>query len=412
MNDVLTQITSLAESCQCGNHHNEISIEKIVIDDGALKQSVSYIKTKKFKKVALIADEHTYQAAGEHFVDFLKDEDIPYSVSLIQADENNDVAADEAAIVQVLIEAATEADVFVAIGSGTIHDIVRFSSYKLGKPFISIPTAPSVDGFASMGAPLVIRGVKKTYQTAAPLAIFADLAVLENAPKKMIAAGFGDMMAKHTSLLDWKFGHLVANEPYCPLVAQVTLDSLESCVKKAELIAKGDKEGIRILMKALIHSGLAMLIFGQSHPASGGEHHLSHYWEMEFLRQKRPQVLHGAKVGASTPLLADIYIQEFLSLLSDSVKLEQLGDSEYSRQILNKITENKQEIVAAFQALPEPLQLRNLIKLVGGQSLPEQLGIDNELIKASLNEAHHLRDRFTVLKFLNEIVKIERKFIV
>ena len=72
------------------------------------------------------------------------------------------------------------------MGAGTLHDIVRFCSDKTTKPFISIPTAPSVDGFTSMGAPLIVRGVKKTFQTAAPIGVFADIDVLKVAQSRVV----------------------------------------------------------------------------------------------------------------------------------------------------------------------------------------------------------------------------------
>src|SRR5690606_41679685 len=103
-------------------------------------------------------------------------------------------------------------------GSGTIQDITRFCSGKIGKPFISIPTAPSVDRFTSLGAPIIVRGFNETAQTVAPIALFADINILRKAPTEMIAAGFEDMIAKFTSLADWKFVVLLNNEPYCPLV--------------------------------------------------------------------------------------------------------------------------------------------------------------------------------------------------
>lgn len=67
------------------------------------------------------------------------------------------------------------------------------------------------------------------------------------------------------------------------------------------------EEGIRILMTSLIESGIAMLKFGQSHPASGAEHHLSHFWEMEYLRRGSRALLHGAKVGVACAEISRLY---------------------------------------------------------------------------------------------------------
>lgn len=399
MEEYIRELMTLAHNCDCGNQHNSIPIEKMVVANDALAEAAVFVKNKAFKHAFLIADENTLNAAGKQLSRHFIEENIDYSVCLIQPDANNDVVADEKSLVQALLELPREADVIIAVGAGTLHDIARFTSAKIGVPFISAPTAPSVDGFTSLGAPLIIRGVKTTFQMTAPMALFADLAVLKASPQKMIAAGFGDMVAKYTSLADWKFSHLVKGEPYCPLVAKITREALESCNDNVTKISIGDEEGIQILIKALIKSGLAMLLFGQSHPASVGEHHLSHYWEMEFLQQNRPAVLHGAKVGVSTSLLADIYKKEFIEVITDPVRLASLCD----HQLEKNITENLQEIIALYGEVPSSSQLGGLLEKLGGATFPEQLGIDDNLVKRSLSDAHKLRNRFTALRFLNEV---------
>jgi glycerol-1-phosphate dehydrogenase [NAD(P)+] len=410
METVITEMMSLAKSCDCGNHHNEIPIETILVGNNVLGEAAAYLERKAFKKAVIIADEHTFIVAGEELTNYLSSTKVGYSVCILKPDENNDVVADEKSLVQALLETSQDTDVIIAVGSGTIHDIARFTSTKMKISFISVPTAPSVDGFTSMGAPLIVRGIKQTFQMMAPIAVFADLNVLRTAPKKMIAAGFGDMLAKYTSLADWKFGHLAEGEPYCPLVAKITSDALEQCVRNIDKIAAADEEGVRILIEALIGSGLAMLLFGQSHPASGGEHHLSHYWEMEFLRQNRPQVLHGAKVGVAVAQLAEVYEREFLQLIEAEPKnLEDFIKTNEDLTVLENIKANLQEIKSVYSAVPKATQLRDLIEKVGGETQPEQLGIDQELVVRSLTNAHHLRNRYTALKFLNEVIKVEHQ---
>lgn len=393
MDNYIAELTTLAQNCDCGNHHHCIPIEKILIGNSVYKELAVYVDKKGFNHAVIIADKNTHQAAGKSLSGTLKEAGIDVSISRITPDENNDVVADETSLVQALLEIPVETDIIIAVGAGTIHDIARFCSTKMKVPFISVPTAPSVDGFTSMGAPLIVRGVKTTFQMTAPIALFADLSVLKASPRKMAAAGFGDMLAKYTSLADWKFGHLVKGEPYCPLVAAITRGALESCVEKVEKIAAADEEGIQILIEALIKSGLAMLIFGQSHPASGGEHHLSHYWEMEFLQRKRSAVLHGAKVGVSTALLAEVYKGHFLSLLAESARLQSTPNA--------LINDNVEEVIKIYQEIPTPEHLKNLLTQTGGEILPEQLGIDKQLVAASLRHAHTLRNRFTALKYMN-----------
>lgn len=405
METFIAEIHDLSKTCSCQNEHNEIPIESIVVKSGALNKVAHYLTKKSFKYPKIIADDKTMKAAGEKLAELLEAEGIKVTSCQITPDENGDVVADEKALVQVLLETGKTSDVMIAVGSGTIHDITRFCSATLNIPFISVPTAPSVDGFTSLGAPLIVRGEKKTFQMTSPIAVFADIDVLKNAPKEMIAAGVGDVIAKYTSLADWKFERYAANAPFCELSAELTQLTLDECVNNIDKIASADEEGITILIESLIKSGIAMLVFGQSHPASGGEHHLSHYWEMDLLKNNRPQVLHGAKVGVTTILLSSIYKTKFLAELENI--LDNPAIQEKHEQLLVNIRENKDQIKQIIQAIPDPADTRKLMESLGGPVTPEELGISDSLVQESLKHAHNLRDRYTVLKFLNEVLQTE-----
>jgi len=409
METFVAEIHDLFKTCSCGNHHNEIPIERIVAENGALNKVASFLAEKSFTCPKIVADIRTMNAAGARLTELLTAAGLEVTSCEVTPDENGDVVADEKALVQVLLETGKKNDVMVAVGSGTIHDITRFCSATLNIPFISIPTAPSVDGFTSLGAPLIVRGVKKTFQMTSPIAVFADIDVLKKAPKEMIAAGVGDMIAKYTSLADWKFERYIADAPYCELSAELTQLALDECVTSIEKIAKAEDEGITILIESLIKSGIAMLVFGQSHPASGGEHHLSHYWEMDLLKNNRPQVLHGAKVGVTTILLSSIYKREFLNELDNILRNDTI--QEKNDKVLENLRVNKDKIEEIIQAIPDPESTIWLMQNLGGPVLPNELGISESLVNDSLKQAHHLRDRYTVLKFLNEVLKTEYDFV-
>ncbi|MGG1612258.1 sn-glycerol-1-phosphate dehydrogenase [Paenibacillus phoenicis] len=364
-------------------------LKVIELDRGVIRKVAPYLREQGYRHVLLVADDHTYAAAGEQLMGLLEAEGVNTRVVLIQPDAQGDVVADEIAIVQLLLEIRPdETDVLLAVGSGTIHDIVRFAAHKTGKPFVSVPTAPSVDGFTSAGAPLIVRGVKKTVPAVPPVAIFADLDILMAAPQRLVAAGFGDMLGKYTSLFDWKFSRLTAGEPYDEQAAAITERALRSCVSHAEAIGARTEEGIRALMTALIESGIAMLLFGQSHPASGAEHHLSHYWEMEYLRQGRRALLHGAKVGVACAEIARVYHAAGEGMLPGAEPAA--------------LREHREQVRAWLRDLPGEAELRGLLRKAGGPSTLAELGIGEELFARSLREAHRVRDRRTLLRALNE----------
>jgi glycerol-1-phosphate dehydrogenase [NAD(P)+] len=381
MSDLMDQVKRAASMIDDTALHS-IEMGPVVLEAGAIKRVGPYLKDRTWRKIVVVADKNTYSAAGSDLMDTLSEANLDVHLTVIQPDGQGDVIADETAVVQLLLDLkAHQANSVVALGTGTLHDIARFAAYTTGIPFISVPTAPSVDGFNSKGAPLILRGAKKTIQATGPDAIFADLDILSRAPASMVAAGFGDMIAKYTSLFDWKFGSLVRNEPYSPIVAELTRNALQQCVDGVEEIAARSPAGIRLLTGALIESGFAMLMFGQSHPASGAEHHLSHYWEMEFLRLGRKQILHGAKVGVACAEIAEFYHRV-------------AGDS-----LLSVPEEHHSTILEQLALIPKAETVRGLLRSVDGPATPEELGVDSELLARSMNEAYQIRpNRYTLLR--------------
>ncbi len=279
---------------------------QVSIGPDAIPQLVAFCQGHGYTKLLMVADRNTYAAQGRAVEQALRGGGFDLK-QVVFTDE--EVVADAAHVLDVLVAADREERIFIAVGSGTLTDITRFSSHRTKTSFISVPTAPSVDGFASIGAPLIIHGVKITVICHTPIALFADINTLAHAPRAMIAAGFADMLGKLTSIADWRIGSLLWDEPYQEPIAARTLAAVKLCTDNAAAIGQGAPEAVRILLDALLESGYCMLDFGSSRPASGAEHHYSHYWEMMLLQQGRPAILHGAKVGVATALVADLYAQ-------------------------------------------------------------------------------------------------------
>lgn len=427
MSELLNEWLGKSFECDCGQKH-EIPIHRIVIERDALSEAVGYVKETGYEEVTLVADVNTYAVAGEKLRSLLEDGQVKVGLSLIRDNAMGEVAADEEAIVQLMLDTSTTSQVLLAVGTGTIHDIVRFVSHRTKRPFLSVPTAPSVDGFASVGAPLIVRGFKQTIPCSAPEAIFADLDILAAAPQAMIAAGVGDMLGKHTSLADWSLGRVLLDEHYCELSARLTLEAVELCTDHLEEIAQRTELGLRRLMEGLILSGLSMLLVGHSRPASGAEHHLSHYWEMVLLQQRRRALLHGAKVGVATVLMAQRY-QAMLELTADeaAARLAQgqapsaQTDAERiraaygamaeaiiaenasammvdARALQARIAARWGDVQSIARAVPVPEQLAAWLAAVQGPAAPDQLGVEPALVEASLQDALFVRNRFTILR--------------
>lgn len=402
MTDIMSRIKQAAPDL---DESTLKSIEMdMLIENGAIHHVASYLEKRAIRKVIIVADAITYEIAGKTLEDSIDHVGISTHVTLIKPNAQGDVIADEASIIQLVIDIQqVSPEIIIAAGSGTIHDVSRYAAYTTGIPFVSVPTAPSVDGFNSKGAPIILRGEKKTIQAIGPDAIFADLSILTQAPRTMVAAGFGDMIGKYTSLFDWKFGSIVAGEPYSVAVADITRNALISCVEQVESIAAREEEGIRTLISSLIESGLAMLLFGQSHSASGAEHHLSHYWEMEYISLGKRQLLHGAKVGVACIQISQLYHQLAESSFTEQLNVDATDEDqqEHGAAIQSHWTEIQQEVAN----IPDAQVLADLLQQVGGPTLPSELGIEPELLNRSLQEAHHVRmNRFTLLRARNELL--------
>ncbi|MCC3381529.1 sn-glycerol-1-phosphate dehydrogenase [Paenibacillus farraposensis] len=375
MNEQIKQWSEEAQASNADHPHRKVELF-IEVRDGALEAVAPYLNQQGYHHVTLVEDKHTSAAAGQKVAKLIREAGLTVDIVRLPPNAVGDVIADETYIMKVLLGVTDKSQAVLAVGSGTIHDLVRFVCYKMNRPFLSIPTAASVDGFTSAGAPLIVDGSKQTFQAVPPEAIFADLSVLASAPQTMTAAGFGDMLGKFTSLADWHVSRDLGNEPFSPVANRITEEALHACVEHVDEIAAGSKAGVEVLMNALIASGISMLMIDHSRPASGGEHHISHRIEMDFIAEGRKQVLHGAKVGVASALLSDLYRE-----LAASQDVEAFN---------------------VYRTLPASEQMRAWLAQVGGPSTIAELGVTEDQLARALRTAHTLRDRYTGLKYMNE----------
>lgn len=399
----------------------------IIGNEEVLEKLVSFCKERNQTRFYLVADQNTYLALGVKIEATLLSQG--WFVKTIML-EQKIIHPDEKMIFQILDQANDETCVFLAVGGGTIHDLVRFVSNRTHRPFISLPTAASVDGFSSNTCSLLIDGYKSTFQAWGPQAIFVYLTTLCAAPTSMTAAGFGDMLGKFTSLADWKLGQIIWDEPYDEEAARETRLALESCMEHIEEISLLEHTGIENLIKALIQSGFSMQKAGSSRPAGGSEHHLAHYWEIKRLRNHQDTALHGERVAVGTYLSAGYYaairrmsltdakkyfnktkaiffspqdetIEAVFGGLAERVKTDQQDffmDEEVFASLKKRVLDNWTDIQAVCATVPSPPQIEAWLTKAGTPAQASAIGITPEEVKQALMNAHLLRGRFTMLK--------------
>ena len=281
-----------------------------------------------------------------------------------------------------IMTAAKDAELLLTAGSGTLNDINKYVSAKLNIPCATLATAPSMDGYVSGVSAMTFEGKKVTLDTRPPDYLMIDCDILAAAPQVMIAAGIGDVVGKYNCLLDWKLSHLKNGESYNEEAVSTMLNAVQTCMESTEKILNGDPNGTKTLIDALITSGYAMVIAGNSRPASGGEHHTSHYLEMEFIRRGERIPLHGLKVALGTMVCIRLY----------NVMLE--------KQLKFK---NCEIIYDEIKKLPTVEEIRSILQKLGAPYRYRDIGVDKELMRDMLLNAYTVRNRYTVLTFFKEL---------
>ena len=260
--------------CNCGKDHL-CPIDYIEIGHDILPKIDEMCAN--YKKIHLVADSNTFRVCGETVMNILGKKVISYVVF-----DTPDfvLIPDEKAIEKIENSMADDTDIIVGVGSGVINDLCKYVSHKNGLPYYIVATAPSMDGYASVGSALILNGMKVTLGANPPKGIIADTAVLANAPFPMIQAGWGDIIGKYSCLNDWKLSALINGEYFCQRVYDLTMDTTDRVRELAARVKDREETAVGELMEALVTVGIAMSYVGNSRPASGSEHHLSHFFEI------------------------------------------------------------------------------------------------------------------------------------
>ena len=285
-------------ACVCGREHS-CSIQAVYVEQDALSHLPQLCAD--YDNILIVADENTYGVSKDKLEKYLADK----AVRKVIFSGKTVLIPNEDAI-ETVRAAMCGIDLILGVGSGVIQDLCKCVSHYEKIPYMIVATAPSMDGYASNGAAMILGGMKETVSAGLPLAIVADTEILKNAPLDMLQAGYGDIVGKYSALCDWELSHIVNGEYLCPFIYDTTYQAILETLPRAKGILERDEESIRILMEALVGVGVMMRFAGSSRPASGSEHHLSHYFEITGIVKDRPYFPHGIDVAYSTVITAKI----------------------------------------------------------------------------------------------------------
>ena len=368
-------------NCSCAMGKHRAPLRGCEISRGAIDKLPEILGD--YSRIYTVSDERTYIAAGKRVEEILKACGKHFSSCVLKGETvlpnaeslgNVLLYANDISAKPNIFEPSPMPDFILAIGSGTVNDVCRLASYRLGLPYGIVGTAPSMDGYASAGSPFLHDGTKGTVQCTTPAYIIADLDVMRDAPYDMMLAGIGDMFGKYTGLLDWELARDQSGEYFCERIAKDVLDATNSCLETGARLAERDPDAVEQVMRGFLVTGLGMAYTGNSRPASGSEHIIAHAWELFDIERGHKPHLHGLEVCEATRLVAILY----------RMLLEETDDPTLRRLI--------ERYIPYFDAV-EDFCVR--------MQVPATV-TDRETILAGIKRALVMRDRYTVLFYLRD----------
>ena len=432
------RMTISGVECGCPCEHHAID-KDIYIGSGLLPRIPDYIRRRGLgTHCVLVADDTTYRVAGADVEKALKDAGFDVTPCVIHRE--GDMLPDDLSCGEVLLSITRETEFLIAVGSGTVTDTTRINAERTKLPFVSVGTAPSMDGYASAVAPLLHRGLKIQRPAVCPDIIVCDLDVLATAPMHLIASGVGDVLGKYIAKADWQLGEIINGEPCCPVCIGMVTDAVNALVDNVDEIAAKTEKGMRILIEALLLAGVTIMIIDNTRAVASIEHNIAQYWEMIMVQQGLEPPMHGASVGVSTLMvwpMFERFAREDLSKLDledikarriarekrerwmkhsygeeggSAIMRENPGDfltwEEQERRI-RTAQERMDDIRAVIAAMPPLEKIREVMIKLDAEMTWQEEHIPEELVRRSMHCGKDYRTRYTLFKLIDECGLLE-----
>lgn len=385
-------------------------------------------------RAIIVADTNTYKAAGTKVQAALTASGVETEEPFIFDDP--DLFAEWSYLTRLENHLAGLDAFAVAVGSGVINDLTKLASEHLGRRYMIVGTAASMDGYTAYGASISFEGNKQTFDCKAPLGVVIEPGICANAPEGMSASGYADLIAKVPAAADWMLADALGEEPIDEFAYNLLHNSLKEALAYPSQVRSREADPTGKLAEGLIMSGFAMQAIQSSRPASGVEHQFSHYWDMEDLSYEGRHVSHGFKVGIGT-LVSTACFEFILGFDMDSLDIEacaarwpQWDEMEAHIRTIFKdkpghlsraLTESKakyispdrlREQLAVLKALWPELKERiagyiftydhiyDCLRKVGAPYEPEMIGVSRERLRETFRGVPYMRSRYTIIDLI------------
>ena len=416
MSEILKIIDSFRAGCDCGRRH-ETAIQDIRIASGLVNEVGSILKENHFpENLLLVADQNTLKAA-DGIVDSLSHYNIEYKIY-------DNIRVAEMHHVEELEERVKGKDIAIlSVGTGSVNDPCRLAAARQDKLLCIFATAPSMDGFASYGAPIVANGFKFSYDAKSPEVIIGDTKILAAAPRELKSAGFGDMVAKYIGLIDWQISTLLSGEYYCEKIAALTRDAIDELMTLAPKVTVEDEFTAGKIFEALLKTGVGMSFAQSSRPASGSEHIICHLVECVELRDNIIPNLHGEDVGVCTLEMLKYYnalaeiseihtqretvdwedVYSFYGEMADDVKKLNHPDNIIDGVDPEKLKNSWREIIKIIKSVPSFDECKEAMQKAGCKITIADIGKSEKLFHDCVKYSPYMRKRLTLLRMKDMI---------
>ena len=381
---MILDCTKYLGDCECGRDH-ELRTKLVVCEYGALKNFDKYMDDcglTGFRTV--IYDTNTYNLPTMHHV--RADQEIVL--------EAQGLHSEKGLIENMMTMLERKPDYIVVVGGGTLMDFGRYSAWKLGIPFVAIPTIVSSDGFTADICSIIIDGQKKSIPMQAADAVICDI-------------------------------NIVSGEYFCPKVCAMAQEALDIMARCANDLAEGKEPDYEAMAYTQMLSGLTMQILSNSRAASGAEHLVAHLVEMKPKGFKNAHGMHGECVGIGTIMCARAYhelakrdtievkpyepldpawVRDVFGDLADGIFKENENDVLKTFPPEN-IKEHWQEIRDVIATIPTAEELIDLYTKIGAKHSLAELDIDESIRGEFLDISSAIRNRLTFARMTRLIVK-------